>query len=102
MIGLLVAIQRYPYSFFLLVVHLSNCIGVTPDRTGVLLVGLGIGSTPKGSYGTTRFLRRVPRRFWEGFRGKILGKGRALGFAVKKGSERGAQKQKVLPPPKTF
>ena len=41
-------------------------------------------------------LRRVLRRFWEGFRGRVLGRvlrrGPAMAFTVNKGSEKGSQK----------
>ena len=52
-----------------------------------------LGCTPKGS--TIRqhsVLRRVLRRFWKGIWGRVLRRGPAMGFTVKKGSEKGSQK----------
>ena len=49
---------------------------------------------PKGSYGNTAFYRRrVLKRFWERVLRRVLGRGPAMGFTVKRGSEKGSQKR---------
>ena len=45
-----------------------------------------------GPYGAHSVLRRVLRRFWEGFWGRVLRRGLALGYKFKNGSGKGSQK----------
>ena len=49
--------------------------------------------TPKGSYGNTVVRQHgVLRRFWEGFLGRVVRRGPAMGLTMNKGSKKGSQK----------